>query len=345
MTSYPVMTGDPAPYFVQRCTTQWGHYSFDMAAGRYNILFFVPSLHVAAATQALECFRHYAALVHREHARLFVVSADPADPDLFSPADRVPGVLFVWDADRLVQNLYGISPDTCYWIVVDPMMRVALGGQDTPDLARRIYDWVGTQPSHQEGPVPALLLPDVLEPAFCGMLIDYYHKQSPQRSGILTQKHEGEATNIVDHAYKRRHDCLLRDKYLVNQLQARIIRRIVPQITKVFQCVVTRMNRMIVSCYDSSEKGCFGPHRDNTLAESAHRLFAISINLNDDFEGGDLVFPEFSARGFRPPAGGAIVFSCGLLHAVRPVTQGRRYACLPFAFNDTPVGLGPSGIE
>jgi len=32
--------------------------------------------------------------------------------------------------------------------------------------------------------------------------------------------------------------------------------------------------------------------------------------------------------------GGALVFSCSLLHAVTPMTRGRRYACLPFVYDD-----------
>ncbi|MCE2563165.1 2OG-Fe(II) oxygenase [Komagataeibacter sp. FNDCF1] len=334
MTLHHVMAGDPAPGFIQHCTTHWGRYSFDMAAGRYNILLFVPGLHTPSAKQALASFRRYGAQGRDGHMQLFVVVADPADRIAHSPADRVPGALFVWDADRLVHGLYGVAPDTCLWVVVDPMMRICLVREDTPDGAGQIYEWTDRQPRHQDGPVPALLLPDILERAFCDSLIAYYRVRTPQRSAILTQGRAGQAVSITDQAFKRRHDCVLNDPYLVQQLQARIIRRVVPQIAKVFQCKVTRMNRMIVSCYDGRENGCFGPHRDNTVAESAHRLFAISINLNDEYEGGELVFPEFSARGFRPPAGGAMVFSCGLLHAVRPVTHGCRYACLPFAFND-----------
>ena len=334
MALNPVMVGDPAPCFVQHCTTQWGRYSFDMAAGHYNILLFVPGLHTPQAKEALSSFQHYSRLVSNGHLQLFVVVTDPQDQKTFSPGDRMPGVLFVWDADRLVHDCYGIAPGNCAWVVVDPMMRICSVREHAPDSAGQVYAWVGQQPRHQDGPVPALLLPEVLEPDFCQSLIAYYRARPPQRSAILTHSHDGVPVNVMDQAFKRRHDCILRDPYLVQQLQARIIRRVVPQIAKVFQCMVTRMNRMIISCYDSRENGCFGPHRDNTVAESAHRLFAISLNLNDEFEGGDLVFPEFSARGFRPPAGGAIVFSCGLLHAVRPVTHGCRYACLPFAFND-----------
>ena len=32
--------------------------------------------------------------------------------------------------------------------------------------------------------------------------------------------------------------------------------------------------------------------------------------------------------------GGAIVFSCGALHEVTPITRGRRYAFLPFLYGE-----------
>ena len=60
----------------------------------------------------------------------------------------------------------------------------------------------------------------------------------------------------------------------------------------------------------------------------------MSINLNDDFDGGELSFPEYGHRGFKAPTGGAVVFSGALLHAVSPVTRGRRYAFLPFLYDD-----------
>ena len=42
--------------------------------------------------------------------------------------------------------------------------------------------------------------------------------------------------------------------------------------------------------------------------------FAVSLNLNDDFEGGELVFPEYAGVKVSPPAGAAAVFSCSVLH-------------------------------
>ena len=55
---------------------------------------------------------------------------------------------------------------------------------------------------------------------------------------------------------------------------------------------------------------------------------------NSDFDGGDLRFGEFGARTYRPPLGGAVVFSCALLHEATRVSRGRRYAFLPFFYDE-----------
>jgi hypothetical protein len=75
-------------------------------------------------------------------------------------------------------------------------------------------------------------------------------------------------------------------------------------------------------------------HRDNTTAGTAHRRFAVAINLNDDFDGGELRFPEFGRPTRRTRPGDALVFSCSLLHEVTPVTAGRRFCTLPFLHDE-----------
>jgi predicted 2-oxoglutarate/Fe(II)-dependent dioxygenase YbiX len=65
----------------------------------------------------------------------------------------------------------------------------------------------------------------------------------------------------------------------------------------------------------------------------------VSLNLNDDYDGGTLAFPEFGPRRFRPPAGGAVVFSCSLLHQADLVTRGRRYVFLPFLYDEAAAAL------
>jgi predicted 2-oxoglutarate/Fe(II)-dependent dioxygenase YbiX len=102
---------------------------------------------------------------------------------------------------------------------------------------------------------------------------------------------------------------------------------------------ITRIERTIVACYDAAEAAHFRPHRDNTTRGTAHRKFAVTINLNDDYAGGDLAFPEYGPLSHRPPPGAALVFSCSLLHAVAPMRRGRRYAFLPFLYDEAGAQL------
>ena len=62
-----------------------------------------------------------------------------------------------------------------------------------------------------------------------------------------------------------------------------------------------------------------------TQAESGWTLSFLR-----DFDGGELVFPEYSAVKVRPPTGAAAVFSCSLLHEALPVTRGRRFVLTTF---------------
>ena len=115
----------------------------------------------------------------------------------------------------------------------------------------------------------------------------------------------------------------------------RIRRRLVPEIHKAFQFQVTRMERCIVACYDAVDHGHFRPHRDNTTSGTAHRRFAVSLFLNSgEYEGGFLRFPEYGPALYSAPLGGAVVFSCSVLHEATPVTRGLRYMFLPFLYDE-----------
>jgi predicted 2-oxoglutarate/Fe(II)-dependent dioxygenase YbiX len=90
-----------------------------------------------------------------------------------------------------------------------------------------------------------------------------------------------------------------------------------------------------VGCYSAEADGHFGPHRDNRQGMTAHRRFAVSINLTDDFEGGEVVFPEYNTLGYKARAGWAVVFPCAALHQVNYVRKGTRYAFLPFVYDQS----------
>ena len=51
------------------------------------------------------------------------------------------------------------------------------------------------------------------------------------------------------------------------------------------------------------------------------------------------MFPEYGRATYRAPTGGAVVFSCSLLHEALPVTKGRRYAFLPFLYDETAAAV------
>jgi hypothetical protein len=73
-----------------------------------------------------------------------------------------------------------------------------------------------------------------------------------------------------------------------------------PALEQAFQFRATRMERYLVACYDASRGGHFRAHRDNITRGTAHRRFAVTINLNaGEFEGGELCFPEFGPRPYR----------------------------------------------
>jgi len=100
------------------------------------------------------------------------------------------------------------------------------------------------------------------------------------------------------------------------------------------------MERYLVACYDGDNGGHFNAHRDNTTKGTAHRKFAVTLNLNsEDYEGGELRFPEFGSCTYKPPTGGAVVFSCSLLHEALLVTRGTRYAFLPFLYDEAAAAL------
>jgi predicted 2-oxoglutarate/Fe(II)-dependent dioxygenase YbiX len=155
---------------------------------------------------------------------------------------------------------------------------------------------------------------------------------------------------VIDHGFKRRADLnldgLAEFESLRAAVRARINRRLVPEIRKVFQFHATRIERYIVACYDGASGGFFRPHRDNTTAGTAHRCFACTINLNaEEYEGGDLRFPEFGPQTYRAPTGGAVVFSCSLLHEATPVSKGRRYAFLPFLYDDAAAEIRQANMH
>jgi predicted 2-oxoglutarate/Fe(II)-dependent dioxygenase YbiX/peroxiredoxin len=344
-----LLPGDPAPWFHQRSSVNES-YAFEVAAGRYLVLCFFASAANVRAKAAIEAALSQRALFDDQKAAFFGVSFDPQDEARKRVVTRVPGYRYFWDFDRKVGRLYGAAavdgePSGSagirqIWVVLDPTLRVlkVVPFADDGSCGREVIAFLEQLPPPArfagfEIQAPVLILPNVLEPEFCERLISLNETRGGSESGFMCEK-DGKTVMAYDHGHKRRRDYEIEDLEIVRHAQNRIIRRVVPEILKVHQFQVTRMERYIVSCYSADDSGHFAPHRDNTTKGTAHRRFAVSVNLNWDFEGGEVSFPEYGPRGFKAPPGGAVVFSCSLLHAVSTVTRGRRYAFLPFLYDE-----------
>jgi PKHD-type hydroxylase len=66
-------------------------------------------------------------------------------------------------------------------------------------------------------------------------------------------------------------------------------------------------------------------HLDNYPIAGVHAHYSMTIFLNDDYEGGELVIKVGDVETVhKPKAGKAILYSTGLCHKVNPVTKGIR---------------------
>jgi predicted 2-oxoglutarate/Fe(II)-dependent dioxygenase YbiX/peroxiredoxin len=329
--------GEQAPSFRAAALNGAPDYAFDTTAGRHIILLFYGTGTYAAARTALEVVGRHRSLFDDEGACFFGITTDPRDAAAGLIAQQLPGIRFFLDYGREVSRLYGALSDRNYrphWLLLDPTLRV-LGrfpieqGEAAMELLRTCV----SKPAMDDQWAPVLLVPNVFELALCEELISLYGALGGKPSGFMREVN-GETVLVTDPDHKQRKDCLIEDEKLRDSIAARIVTRLQPPLKRAFQFSPTRMERYLVACYEAGA-GHFRPHRDNTTKGTAHRKFAVSINLNSsDYDGGDLRFPEYSRRSYRPPSGGAIVFSCSLLHEATPVTRGTRYAFLPFLYDE-----------
>ena len=96
---------------------------------------------------------------------------------------------------------------------------------------------------------------------------------------------DGKTVAVHDRGHKRRKDYMIDDQELIKQTQARIQRRHRARDPEGAPVQGTRMERYIVACYAAEDGGHFRAHRDNTTKGTAHRRFAVSINLNAGVRG------------------------------------------------------------
>lgn len=336
------MFGDPAPSFAAPGVSN-PRYVFDTAAGRYIVLAIVSAgPGVEAAVQRLERRR---AVFNDLHAAAFILIVGP-DAERSARQDALPGLRFLFDEDASVAALYG-APKQTRWFLIDPALHIMTAVDEAQ--ADTLIDRLAQLPPPVrhggfEGMAPVLVTPRIFEQGFCEELIALYRRTGGERSGFMREV-DGVTTLMMNDQHKRRSDVIIEDAALQRQIMLRLHRRLAPQIEKAFNFKPTRIERYLVARYDAETGGFFRPHRDNTTKGTAHRRFAVSINLNADYDGGDLRFPEFGDRTYRPPPGGACVFSCSVLHEATPVARGERFAFLPFLYDEAAAKVREANLK
>ena len=173
---------------------------------------------------------------------------------------------------------------------------------------------------------PVMVLPRVFEPDFCAQVIRLWEKGDHQDTGVSSRY-----GNVGVAELKRTEDYMVTEPMMQKAISDRLAYRIGPELTKVFAFDRQfTFDAHVILSYSAEGNHFFSAHRDNGAPTTIDRAFAVSLNLNDDFEGGELVFPEYAGVKVSPPTGAAAIFSCSVLHQALPVTRGRRFVLTTF---------------
>jgi predicted 2-oxoglutarate/Fe(II)-dependent dioxygenase YbiX len=266
-----------------------------------------------------------------DDARVHVIAAGPdvSDEATFQ------------DPQGLVHAAYGVpvAGDPTV-VVLDPNVRVAAAyvHRDPETTLAVVASAVAEVAIASEGSTvrrhaPVLLVPHALDDELCARLIGLWESSPTVETGVEATV-GGERAESTDRLRKRRRDHTVTDAGLLRTLSSHVGRRVMPEIRKAFAYEANRFEGFKIGCYQAEDEGFFTAHRDNISPATAHRKFALTLNLNEDYDGGELRFPEYGPDRYRPAVGEALVFSGAHLHEVLPVSRGRRFVLLSFLFGD-----------
>lgn len=296
---------------------------------------------VGSVDEAAEDLARFAALVAafgQAETHVVAVSCEPpAENDRLAKRLGLPYPLLS-DPEAALHRAAGLAVDgpSCT-LMFDPVLRLERRvdgvGQPEAALAHARARATAFRPVVVAMQAPALVVPNVADRALCRRLIDYWD-EGQREDNIVADRDDG--SGYADPKSKIRSDVVLPDGApLTGELTGAVTRRLFPEIAKAFNFQVTRMERFRIGCYDAASSGFFAAHRDNTTPKTQHRRYALTLNLNTgEYEGGLLRLPEYGPQLYAPPAGGAVVFSCSLLHLVAPVSKGRRFVAVGFFWSE-----------
>ena len=329
-----IMTvGDRAPNFMLEDLSgaQRELYNTDLTGGPIIVLVLGPN-----AGDILQQFAEQAAAFDAFGAHRYALIAS-GDGNARAASAESGFVLLNDDGDSVAKSyLEATALSAPAMFALDPNQRiVALADRDVAatfaDTARAAFERIA--PRGKPRPIamqaPTLFIPDVLDGSECDRLIDAWQSGEKQKN-IVNVESGLKSSRAGRSEVKRRSDVIV-EGALERHLLITLMPRVAPEVERAFSFDKEwGFEKFRICCYETEDAGFFRPHRDNQSESLSHRHFAVSINLNDGFEGGYLRFREYDQNHYAPGKGGALIFACGLLHEVVPVTAGRRFTLLSF---------------
>jgi predicted 2-oxoglutarate/Fe(II)-dependent dioxygenase YbiX/peroxiredoxin len=320
----------------------------DYLSGKFLFLLFINSQDEAVKRDCLKQLSARQDQIQQMSATVVAVTANNARYENIRIKQQAN---FIWpvtdDPAGSVFAAYGLHKlkgDTARLVLLTPQRQVRAWfdspQQITPGLDA-MTEMIKNQQSQEDARwsachAPVLHVPNVLTARECQQVIASFESAN---EFLVRPPHKGEVAGnykvpVYEHNRQDRVDQLVRDKQMLEFLDQRIWGRITPMIQKAFAFNVTRREELHIARYEGARSGHHMGHRDNSAAGGFHRRFALSLALNDDYDGGELTFNEFSPHGYRPSRGTALVFSSSLLHEVSEITSGRRYNLVSNLFNE-----------
>lgn len=320
----------------------------DHLSGHYLVLVF---LNDTRDEQAVPLLSALASRQPQFEARNATVIALSATSDAARNLALKRAAAFPWpiacDSTGAIFASYGLhkeNGEAVRLVLVTPYRQIRTwfdSPKDVDETLTTIMDVLENTQAAEElrwGPphAPILVVPNVLSAEECGNLVASFETGAPfmvrpPRPGEIAGNYN---IPVYEHDRQDRVDQIIKDKATLALLDERIFGRVTPMIKKAFAFDVTRREDLHIARYVGERGGFAMGHRDNTSPATAYRRFALSMSLNDDYEGGEIAFKEFSPKGYRVPAGTAMVFSSSLLHEVQETTAGTRYNLISHLFNE-----------
>ena len=267
----------------------------------------------------------------------------PAEPEVLQRWRNKHGItLSLWaDSENTVAGLCRVESGASIAFLTNENLQVLHAapmnnpGQQLPEMVKqagRLLERPAPQVARRQAPI--LIVENVLSSELIGEILEYWNNG---------RKYEGKVGAVGNVTLRKdskiRTDCFIHDRVLLEKLDQHFIQTLFPEIEKVYGTFVTHREDYKIGCYTADEGGFFKMHRDNHDRPLSYRRQAIVLILNDDFEGGHLLFPEYGGDYYSPLTGSAVVFPCSLMHQVAKVTAGNRYVLVSFLYDEKAAKL------